>query len=144
LGKFNTDINGQTDYSAQFDDIPTLDYRYLIITVEPEPDPSSSSDARWSIGGIFPDPEILIVTETPITNEQGAVSNPDNTDVSGLEPKDNSDFDRNTSQEGNDVPTPPAPISLPVTGSNEPISLEFTLVVASAGVILLYCAYRLR
>lgn len=65
LGKFNAEADGRVDYYAQLDDLPDLDYRLFVLSVEPEPDPNPAADSRRSLGGFFPNLELQIVSGPP-------------------------------------------------------------------------------
>jgi hypothetical protein len=65
LGKFNSDEDGKVDYSAEFEDIPVLDYRFLVVSVETDPDPQpESADNRRSVAGVFPNAHLEVVSGT--------------------------------------------------------------------------------
>jgi hypothetical protein len=87
LGKFNADADGNIAYYAELDELPIADYRYFVISVEPDPDPSPEADVRFTIAGVFPNAELQIVSSTPTPIPGPGVT-----------------------------PTPDAPIVLPVTG----------------------------
>ena len=84
------DAEGRVDYYTQLENLPDLDYRLLVISVEPEPDPSPAADARRSLGGYFPNPELQIVSGTATPTLGPGVT-----------------------------ATPGAPSTLPVTGATE-------------------------
>lgn len=88
LGKFNADADGRVTYYKELDQIPEAEYRYFVITVEPDPDANPAAEARRSIAGVFPSAELQVVSGTPTP-----------TLVPGV------------------TPTPGAPANLPVTGS---------------------------
>ncbi|HMQ52857.1 MAG TPA: LPXTG cell wall anchor domain-containing protein [Anaerolineae bacterium] len=90
LGKFNANAEGRVDYYTQLENLPDLDYRLFVISVEPEPDPSPAADARRSLGGYFPNPELQIVSGTATPTLGPGVT-----------------------------ATPGAPSTLPVTGATE-------------------------
>lgn len=65
LGTFNSDVDGNVAYHAEFDDIPLLEYRYLVISVEPVPDDNPTvADPRRTIAGVFPNTQLEIVSGT--------------------------------------------------------------------------------
>jgi hypothetical protein len=65
LGTFNSDVDGNVAYHAEFDDIPLLEYRYLVISVEPVPDDTPTvADSRRTIAGVFPNTRLEIVSGT--------------------------------------------------------------------------------
>lgn len=88
LGKFNANAEGQVDYFAEFEQLPPIDYRLFVITVEVDPDPDPQADTRQTLAGFFPNPELLIVSGTPTPTLPPGVT-----------------------------PTPGAPATLPVTGN---------------------------
>lgn len=88
LGKFNAGVDGRVAYYKELDQIPEVEYRYFVITVEPDPDSNPAAETRRSIAGVFPTSELQVVTGTPTP-----------TLVPGI------------------TPTPSAPATLPVTGS---------------------------
>ncbi len=66
LGKFTSDADGNVDYYAEFDDIPLLEYRYFVVSVEPDPDPNPAvADSRRTIAGVFPNTRLEVVSGTP-------------------------------------------------------------------------------
>lgn len=65
LGKFNANADGQVDYFAELEQLPPIDYRLFVITVEADPDPDPQADTRQTLAGFFPNPELLIVSGTP-------------------------------------------------------------------------------
>ncbi len=65
LGTFNSDVDGNVAYQAEFDDIPLLEYRYLVISVEPVPDENpTQADPRRTIAGVFPNTRLELVSGT--------------------------------------------------------------------------------
>lgn len=52
--KFNTDADGNGSSSITLGDITLRTWDRVVLTVEPNPDPSSSPDSRHSIGGDIP------------------------------------------------------------------------------------------
>lgn len=88
LGKFNADVEGRVTYYHELDQIPETEYRYFVITVEPDPDSDPAAESKRSIAGVFPSVELQVVSGTPTP-----------TLVPGV------------------TPTPGAPATLPVTGS---------------------------
>lgn len=78
LGMFNSDTGGHVDYFAEFDDIPVLDYRFFVISVESVPDTNpDEADPRRSIAGVFPNARLEIVSGTPTaTLEPGITATP--------------------------------------------------------------------
>jgi hypothetical protein len=55
LGKFNVTANGQGDLETVAD-IQNVQFDLVVISVEPEPDPSSNADSRLSIAGRYAAP----------------------------------------------------------------------------------------
>ncbi|MCB0191060.1 MAG: hypothetical protein KDJ65_03880 [Anaerolineae bacterium] len=88
LGKFNANTEAQVDYFAEFEQLPEIDYRFLVITVEEDPDPDPQANNRQSLAGFFPNPELLIVSGTPTPTLPPGIT-----------------------------PTPGSPATLPVTGN---------------------------
>ncbi len=99
MGRFNSDMLGQAKYDALREDLPARDYRYLLISVEPEPDSDPASSGTWAIGAIFPDSALLVVTATPPTGT-GTGETPGGEVAAGPTV----------------TPMPPPPQVLPVTG----------------------------
>jgi len=95
MGRFNSDMLGQARHEFVREDLPARDYRYLLISVEPQPDSDPDSSGVWAIGGVFPDTALLVVTATP---PAGTGTREAGTAGPGL------------------TPTPPPPQALPVTG----------------------------
>lgn len=119
LGKFNADANGHVDYYNELDFIPEADYRYLLVTIEADPDTSPDADARVSVAGVFPTAQLVIVNQTPtpevtsggdgtgvVTTTNGSEVTPPSTDGT---------------TDGAVVSPPPA--TLPVTGQDNRVSL---------------------
>ncbi|NJN92593.1 MAG: hypothetical protein HC875_00195 [Anaerolineales bacterium] len=105
LGKFNSDSTGQVKYHAEFEQIPELDYRYFVISVETDPDPGPEADARRTIAGVFPNAEVVVVSGTPTP-----------TLVPGI------------------TPTPAPPPTLPVTGDLKSKILNLGLLIMGLGL----------
>lgn len=105
LGKFNSDSAGHISYYAEFEQIPELDYRYFVISVETDPDPAPEADARRTIAGVLPNPEIAIVSGTPTA-----------TLLPGI------------------TPTPAPPPTLPVTGNLRSQMLNLGLLITGLGL----------
>ena len=94
LGTFNADAKGRIAYRAEFEELPPAEYRYLYISVEPDPDADFKADKRVTIAGVFPNAQLLIVSNTPMppTPRPGVTPSP------------------------GAAPSPAAPDVLPVTG----------------------------
>lgn len=105
LGKFNSDSTGQVKYHAEFEQIPELDYRYFVISVETDPDPAPEADARRTIAGVLPNTEVVVVSGTPTP-----------TLVPGI------------------TPTPAPPPTLPVTGDFRSQMLNLGLLIIGLGL----------
>ena len=93
LGTFNADAKGRVAYKAEFEELPPADYRYLYVSVEPDPDADPKADKRVTIAGVFPNAELLIVSNTPTPTPRP-----------GVTPAPSA------------APSPAAPDVLPVTG----------------------------
>lgn len=106
LGKFNSDPAGHVAYHAEFEQIPELDYRYFVITMENDPDSGPEADTRRSIAGVFPNSEIVVVSDTT----------PTPTLIPGV------------------TPTPAPPPTLPVTGDFKSQMLNLGLLIAGLGL----------
>ena len=116
LGTFNTDDDGQANYFQQFDDLPIVEYRYFVITVEADPDENpAQADERWSIGGLFPNVRVEIIQGTPTPTLPPGIT-----------------------------PTPGAPGALPVTGMwpNSVAALSAGLLAVGAGLVSLVLIKR--
>jgi hypothetical protein len=87
LGTFNANAQGQVAYYQEFEDLPVVEYRYFIITIEPDQDADPAADERRSVAGVFPNTRIEIISGTPTPTLEPGVT-----------------------------PTPGAPGTLPVTG----------------------------
>ena len=59
VGKFNANAEGVGRLSVLLDTLPYQEYRMLLISVEPEPDPSLEPDERRSLAGLFPNQAIV-------------------------------------------------------------------------------------
>ena len=111
LGTFNTDDNGQAQYNRQFDNLPIVEYRYFLITVEPDPDENpGQADERWSIGGLFPNTRVEVIQGTPTPTLPPGIT-----------------------------PTPGAPGALPVTGvwPGSIVALSVGLLTVAVGLVSL-------
>lgn len=53
-GRFNTDASGLGSSTITLGDISSRTYERVVITVEPDPDPSTGPDSRHSIEGDIP------------------------------------------------------------------------------------------
>ncbi|MCB0155430.1 MAG: anti-sigma factor [Anaerolineae bacterium] len=67
LGTFNADAAGQVNYSADLVDVPNVDYRYMVISIEPANDSDPAADERRVIAGVFPNAQLqpVVGTATP-------------------------------------------------------------------------------
>jgi hypothetical protein len=114
LGTFNSDENGVVNYYAEFDDIPLLEYRFFVISVESVPDPDQA-DPRRTIAGVFPNTRLEVVSGTSTPTLGPGITT-----------------------------APGAPGGLPVTGSLSPftVTLVFWLtagiLLAGLGITLRY------
>jgi type IV secretory pathway VirB2 component (pilin) len=113
LGKFNADDAGLVTFQNELENpLPEFDYRYLVISVEPIPDPDlANPDLRRTISGVLPSAEIQITTGGPTPTSLPGVT-----------------------------PTPPPPETLPVTGKTAAlgwivagITLAFGLTLSALG-----------
>lgn len=105
LGKFNSDPAGHVTYHAEFEQIPELDYRYFVISVETDPDPGPEADTRRTIAGVLPNPEIVIVSGTPTPTLAPGIT-----------------------------PTPAPPPTLPVTGDFKSQMFNLGLLIVGLGL----------
>lgn len=129
FGKFNAAADGTVDYKVELDNLVYSDYRYFVISVEPEPDPDPEADPRWTIGGVFPNPELLIVsgTATPVQNSNAEEAAVDNANLGG------------TPDPLATAGPPGPPPALPETGQDRPwlglgVSVLGLLLLAAAGL----------
>ena len=69
LGTFNAAEDGSVEFRNEVESIPDVGYRYLLLTIEPDPDSRRAASAERSIAGVFPNPAIQITdgatTATP-------------------------------------------------------------------------------
>jgi hypothetical protein len=144
LGKFNTDSTGHAEFANESVEVPTYDYRFIIISVENDPDPDPTIDTRWSIAGVFPDSDTVLEIETPnATADQNLASGSNDTgslpETAAATPEGNSTIIEGPAQ---GTPTAPPPNALPVTGiySWQENLLSIMLVMS---FLLFYSAYRL-
>ena len=126
MGRFNSDMLDQAKYDAVREDVPANDYRYLLISVEPEPDSDPASSGDWAIGAIFPDAALLVVTATP-PGGAGAGETGGGGEA-GAGPTA--------------TPMPPPPQALPVTGGTPGTAtsgwlLGFGAIVVAIGLVWL-------
>ena len=99
MGKFNADATQRVQYHKELAVLPQIAYRYLVISVEPEPDDDpTQADPRRSIAGVFPNLELKIISGTPTPTLPPGVT-----------------------------PSPSPPEQLPVTGGSTPIGLWIAL-----------------
>lgn len=104
MGKFNADANQHVQYHNELPILPQIAYRYLVISVEPEPDDNpTQADPRRSIAGVFPNLELKIISGTPTPTLPPGVT-----------------------------PSPGPPEQLPVTGGSTPIGLWIALILLLA------------
>lgn len=119
MGKFFSDADANVDYYAEFDNIPALEYRYFVISVESVPDPDlATADERRTIAGVFPNTRLEVVSGTPTPTLAPGIT-----------------------------PTPAAPAALPVTGqTNSPVMIMTILLVVliSGGIILWGVAFVVK
>jgi len=66
VGKFNVDQEGVGRLYVLLDTLPYQEYRMLLISVEPDPDPNPEIGDRKSLAGLFPNEAVIQIT-TPIT-----------------------------------------------------------------------------
>lgn len=94
-GTFNADAEGNVTYkNAKIENLPLTEYRYVLVTVEPSPDPEPDvPDRRVALAGIFPNP-VLVVGGTPTPTLAPDVT-----------------------------PSPAAPTELPVTGERRMVRM---------------------
>jgi hypothetical protein len=115
LGKFNSDVDGNVDYYAEFDDIPLLEYRFFVISVEDVPDADlQTADSRRTIAGVFPNARLEVVSGTPTPTLGPGIT-----------------------------PTPGAPAGLPVTGNVNTTALA-AIVWLGFGLALLALGLALK
>ncbi len=114
MGRFNSDMVGHARFESVREDLPSREYRFLLVSVEPDPDTSEASSGKWAIGGVFPDTSLLVVTATPAGtgSATGAATPAENaTPV---------------------TPTPPPPQALPVTGGEPAAGLSGGILALAA------------
>jgi len=118
MGKFNADATQHVQYHKELPVLPQINYRYLVISVEPEPDANpTQADPRRSIAGVFPNLELKIVSGTPTPTLPPGVT-----------------------------PSPSPPEQLPVTGGSMPLTLWIVMILllAVAFIILVLPSWRQR
>ncbi|MCB0209795.1 MAG: hypothetical protein KDJ52_10710 [Anaerolineae bacterium] len=119
LGKFNANPQSQIDYFVELEQLPQIEYRFLVITVEEDPDPGPQADSRKTLAGFFPNPELLIVSGTPTPTLPPGVT-----------------------------PTPGSPATLPVTGNVNFVgsisSLLFIVGILGLGIGILTKKSKLK
>jgi hypothetical protein len=116
LGRFNSNADGTVTYSAQVNQLPIQDYRYLVITVQEASTAPDQPSGQNSIAAAFPNPEAL-----PTAAPAGA-----GTGTAGT-------------AEAASSGTPQAPAFLPVTGGAAGAGSTLAVVgaVALAGLLAL-------
>lgn len=114
MGRFNSDMVGHARFENVREDLPSREYRFLLVSMEPEPDTDKASSGKWAIGGVFPDTSLLVVTATPAG--AGRASG-EATPAENATPV---------------TPTPPPPQALPVTGGAPAAGLQGGIVVLAA------------
>jgi hypothetical protein len=113
LGRFDANADGTVAYSAQVDQLPIQDYRYLVITVQEAGSGPDQPSGRNAIAAAFPNPEAL--PTAPAASSAGG-----------------------TATAGSATPAPP--VFLPVTGAaapahSQPGALGLMLTAASLAVV---------
>jgi hypothetical protein len=145
LGKFNPGANGVAHYHQIIEDLPRAEYRFVILTVESDPDLSPAASQRRSLVGIIPDVNALAPTPTPLP------ARPASAQTGGAQP---------TAQPAGGQPatgqpagaTPPPPMRLPTTGgvlrpptpAHEAQDAAGWLVFSAVGLTILYSITRGR
>ncbi|NOZ06871.1 MAG: hypothetical protein GXP41_11080 [Chloroflexi bacterium] len=114
MGRFNSDMVGHVRFESTREDLPAREYRFLLISVEPEPDTSEASSGQWAIGGVFPDTSLLVVTATPAGSGSASGTTAPAENATPV------------------TPTPPPPQSLPVTGGAPATGLPGGLLALAA------------
>lgn len=74
VGTFNSGADGHVDYFVELSELPDIDYRFFVVTVETDSDDNPEPDPRRTIAGIFPDPKLQIVIETPTPTLEAGVT----------------------------------------------------------------------
>lgn len=130
LGTFNAGADKKVTYTAEFESIPVLDYRFFIISVEPVPDPNpGEADSRRVLAGVFPDPQLQIVSNTP-----APISTPEAGSESGPAAGTGEGTGSNPAGEPGPAPTPPPPTTLPVSGGGA--GADLSLFILGLGISL--------
>jgi len=113
VGKFNADANNHIGYYVELDQLPVTDYRYFVITVEQDPDPSPDPDPRITVAGLFPDPQLEIVSASATPTLPLVQPGQSTTEMTGT-----TATGQTSGEPGAEAtPAPPPPATLPVTGS---------------------------
>ena len=119
LGTFNADGNGHIAFEAELEDIPIADYRYMVITVEADPDAEPDvPTTRVTLAGVFPSAQLLVVSGTPYPTQEAKT--------------------------GGVVVETGAPEALPVTGQTGLGVVGLAIVLAGIGFVSAVVALRQR
>lgn len=112
LGRFELAADGLALYEGEVEGVEVLEYRYLVLSVEPAEDADPGPSGQFSIGGVFPNEQALPtqVVQATEASAQAAVA-------------------------GESTPVPAPPAYLPETGAHLTIpSLAPLVAVAVAGL----------
>lgn len=111
LGTFNADAEGRVNYAADLVDVPNVDYRYMVISIEPANDADPGADERRAIAGVFPNAQLQPASGTATPTLAPGV-----------------------------IPTPGAPATLPLTGGANTgfwhLDMESLLVGFGLGTVI--------
>lgn len=118
LGRFEPGPDGDTVYDGESDQVEPLEYRYLLLSVEPMQDDDPAPSGDFSIGGIFPNLEAIPTALLPavVTPVPAAIG-------------------EDSAAESLSLPAAPPPTYLPETGGG-PSLAQFGPIIAavSSGV----------
>jgi hypothetical protein len=112
MGKFNPGSNGVAHYHQVIEDLPRADYRYVILTVESDPDMSPAPSQRRSLAGVIPDIASLAPTPTAAPTQPAAVQ------PSGSPTSSSQTGGQSTGSQPPATNPAPPPMRLPTTGAD--------------------------
>jgi len=131
VGAFTVDPTGSAHVELHKPNLPRLEYRFLVITAEPVPDPDPTPDRRRALGGVFPN--IRAITTGTVQAGLLDVLDPG-------EPVGPSAGSEGGPRVATETPRPP----LPVTGREASNTRLYDALVISAafGLLSLYLATK--
>jgi len=128
MGRFSIGSEDEAHYTAVLERTPVLDYRYVLVTQEPEPDTDADPSGCVVLGAVFPDREAVRVPSS--TAGEG---------VGQAQPSPTAAQDQAGTQAAQGSP----PLYLPETGAN-PVEPADVVGLASLMCAIMIAAQRSR